>query len=173
MVPVHDLPTFILQQHTVPGCSLFCGTFTTLQTFVYACVNRPPGPPKDSPNHLEMTAGLAFVDEWLVSTVRRVKNPTSEPGSCSCSHRGTSGLPGWCLQRLHKIAWPSYVMLDSAFICLIFKKDKASSPFALYYLSYSPSISPLDQSQLPEPWLPQPHFNRIAVFQRNFRCKKV
>lgn len=55
-----------------------------LQTFIFAtkystwlpCVLwhlHPPGPlvPKDSRNHLEMTAGLAFVDEWLlVSMVR-------------------------------------------------------------------------------------------------------
>lgn len=55
-----------------------------LQTFIVAtkystwlpCVLwhlHPTGPPvpKDSRNHLEMTAGLAFVDEWLlVSMVR-------------------------------------------------------------------------------------------------------
>ena len=55
-----------------------------LQTFIVAtkystwlpCVLwhlHPRGPPvpKDSRNHLEMTAGLAFVDEWLlVSMVR-------------------------------------------------------------------------------------------------------
>lgn len=55
-----------------------------LQTFIFAtkystwlpCVLwhlHPTGPPvpKDSRNHLEMTAGLAFVDEWLlVSMVR-------------------------------------------------------------------------------------------------------